>query len=145
MIDFDLLDAAIEDAARENSVIAHDQSVWLGVPDGTEHADVCGTAMCLAGFIAVRAGAAVPPAQRAEDGEWDYPDWAVDEATGAYTPGAMHVSEFAEKRAGLSEGQADALFSGGNTLDQLRQMIAYLREHPDAVTVDLFDATDRAW
>jgi hypothetical protein len=143
-IDFELLDAAIEDAAHPTSGVSHQQTDWLAPTRGTERAEQCGTAMCLAGFAAVRCGAKPPAPQRYFGGLWEFPDWRVNAETGEYSRrGGIHVAEFAATRLGLSEGQTTALFSGGNTLDEIRAMRDHLREHPDAGFEALFDAAGR--
>lgn len=56
------------------------------------------------------------------------------------------VGEWATERLGLVESQADALFGGSNSLEDLRRIVDRLREDPEAyvtVAVDVFeDAED---
>lgn len=140
-INFELLDAAIEDAATEANGIKHRQAAWY-----TPGNESCGTGCCLAGFIALRTGAKLPTG-------WLQRDWSVDMETGevvdryyseAGDGRVLHVSLFAEQKAGLSNDQAMLLFDEANTLDEIRLVVAYLREHPDAYELDLFDVIETA-
>ncbi|MFC3504473.1 hypothetical protein ACFOOK_26375 [Micromonospora krabiensis] len=140
-INFDLLDAAIEDAANEAHGFKHRQGEWLDVVDPFADMDeptACGTAMCLAGFAAVRAGAEIPkPQWNSACQEWEMPYWDLDPETGRLDEDGVTVARFARERLGLDEDQADALFSGSNTLPDLRAMRDHLREYPDATYGDL--------
>lgn len=136
-IDFDLFDAAIEDAATEANGYKHQQANWASVVNlYADDESSCGTAMCLAGFAAVRCGAEVPRPALDPNGFWYVPNWWVNAATGALSdeddPEAVHVSNFARIRLGLDWGQADELFSAANTLDQIRGLRNHLAKHPDA-------------
>ncbi|MFY1620067.1 hypothetical protein [Micromonospora sp. WMMD736] len=144
-INFDLLDAAIEDAANEDGDFLHHQGEWATVMNPQAgSAELCETGLCLAGFAAVRAGATVPkPRRYPSENFWWIPRWWVEEETGQTVTdgedldGAVHVSEFARRRLGLREWQSKALFKSSNTLDDLRAMRDHLREHPDANYTDL--------
>lgn len=145
-IDFDLLDAAIEDAANEANGYKHNQGNWVSVVLSYEDTEsACGTAMCLAGFAAMRAGAEVPQPQLYGFGGWYMPDWTVNTETGKlvspldFVSPSAHVSDFARDRLGLTGGQANALFDGTNTIDDLRAMRDHLRENPDAGHDELDD------
>ncbi|MFY1620068.1 hypothetical protein [Micromonospora sp. WMMD736] len=141
-INFDLLDAGIEDAATGAHGYEHDQSNWVAVVSPHEEPDhPCGTAMCLAGFVAIRAGAEVPkPIYDYFMGAWDIPYWDVNPETGQLdSRHGVHVATFARKRLGISDDQADALFAGSNTLRVLRAMRDYLRDNPDATYAELND------
>lgn len=138
-IDFALLDTAIEDAATGAGGYWHNQVEWLAPAPG-HTLDQCGTAMCLAGFIAVRTGS-VPPAPTRRGTAWIFPAWRVDPTTGTYDfNGGMRVSEYAAREVGLDRAQAIALFAADNTLDDIRLMRDHLRINPDADTSDLIDA-----
>ncbi|MFC3504472.1 hypothetical protein ACFOOK_26370 [Micromonospora krabiensis] len=144
-INFDLLDAAIEDAANEDGDFQHYQGEWATVMNPQAgSAELCETGLCLAGFAAVREGATVPkPRRYSNESFWWIPRWWVDEETGQTVTdgedldGTVHVSEFARQRLGLAEWQSKALFSSSNTLDDLRRMRDHLREHPNATYTDL--------
>jgi hypothetical protein len=136
-INFDLLDAAIEDAAAGANGYAYDQSEYVTpVNRHAESAQACGTALCLAGFAAVRAGAEVPtPYQHA--GVWWSPPWYVDPETGELdheldADNSVHVAVFAQQHLGLSLGQAQALFWAENTLADICRMRDHLRREPNA-------------
>ena len=138
-INFDLLDAAIEDAATEANGIKHRQAAWY--TPGTES---CGTGCCLAGFIALRSGAKLPVGYLKKD-------WSVDTETGEVIDDdysgvgdgrVLHVSLFAEQKAGLRNDQASVLFDETNTLEEIRLAVAYLRENPDARELEVFHVID---
>jgi hypothetical protein len=149
-INFALLDGALADAAKEAGGVQHYQGDWICFTDGkdvveSDTAPTCGTAMCLAGFIAVRAGAKQPaPVHAAGGGHWYFPDWDLDPETGEYDQDGTPVSEFAQERAGLTFTQACALWDGANTLADLRVMVTHLREHPDTTSLGLHRAARAA-
>lgn len=142
-VNFELLDAAIEDAANGRDGIVHNQGDWISPADdtGSDANHPCGTAVCLAGFIGLRAGATMPKPQFVKldedddgDGFWEFPWWSVNPDTGRYEDGpeSVEISVFARDRAGLSRSQANAMFYGGNSLENIRAMRDYLRDHADA-------------
>lgn len=141
-IDFDLLERAVDDAATGVGGVQHQQMDWIAPLVGMERAPECNTGMCLAGFMATRAGAEQPVPHICECGcgEWEFPLWYLDGQTGKLrkaSAGGIHISQFAMERAGLAFDQADALFRGSNTITQIRAMVNHLREHPDASGGDL--------
>lgn len=150
-INFELLDAAIEDAATGAHGYVHYQGDWLSVPADapSDRKHECGTALCLAGFIGVRAGAKIPaPKWSSHVGEWFFPVWTVDPETGEYLDDAawddaVDIATFAEDKAGLTSPQAYALFRGDNALDEIRDMRDHLREHPEATYSELMIASGR--
>lgn len=79
---------------------------------------ICGTTACLAGRIAIMAGAK--------------PGYGYDQGysiTGVWYLGeAMHVSDVAEIAAGLTHAEAQYLFAPDRTRDELRQATARLTE-----------------
>lgn len=78
----------------------------------------CGSAACFAGHAALLAG-----------GEWDRPNEPLDDYL---APSSDRPFETADERAvsvlGLEQWQADRLFDGGNSLDDLRRIVAELSE-----------------
>jgi len=92
----------------------HDQAHWVWNAQAAE----CETTYCFAGHAALLAGAE-PPARSGS--------WFVDERTGRLAvfgaPHAKPVADFAQGKLGLTEGQADKLFHGANTIPQLRALV----------------------
>lgn len=139
-IDFELLDDAVRDAETDANGIVHNQATWISAAEYDPETDEpCGTAMCLAGRIGLLAGAKLPPS----------PDrvWFVNPVTGEsewvnWDPRhqRVHIATFARRRAGLTEGQADALFEGSNTLPEIRAMVDHLRDYPESGYVELHQA-----
>jgi len=127
MIDFELLDGAIEDARMGAHNMQH-----------TQYAYICSTGMCLAGFIAVRAGAELPalPAVTAADGWWVRPDGSMGDQYDD-DDDTVHVGEYAEVAVGLSVDQANAFFCGDNSLKHIRDMRNALHENPNANIAEL--------
>lgn len=145
-INFELLDAAIRDASTGAHGYRHNQGKWLGVvKHNPEDGESCGTAMCLAGFAAVLAGAEPPMPATNTFGYYYYPQWYVNRDTGKLSdpPIGVHVSSFAQGRLGLSDGQAKALFAWDNDLAEILAMRDALRLHPDADFDHLVDARNR--
>lgn len=136
-INFDLLDAAIDAAANEANGYKHHQVNWASLvnPYAIDKNE-CGTGLCLAGFAAMLKGAEVPEPVLGDHCEWEMPGWWVNSGTGRLGDrsawDSVHVSTFASTALGLTESQADALFSSYNTIDGLREMRDYLLQNPDA-------------
>jgi len=88
-----------------------DQSVW-----GRTDSKGCGTACCIAGRQALLDGGQFVPGR-----------WSV---TAARMPGGrvVDISEYAGNRLGLTETQAEALFSEDNSLTDLRKIIDRIAE-----------------
>ncbi len=74
----------------------------------------CGSSFCFAGHVALAEGFPSPPLDNHSDWVRDSPD------------GGELVDEFARKRLGLNHDQADYLFDGGNSLDDLKKLVALL-------------------
>lgn len=84
-----------------------------------EDANKCGTSFCFAGHVAIREGFALPP----KDNDETWSRRFVDaEGYNDYE----EVDEFASKRLGLDYNQAEALFSGGNTMDDIEFIVRIL-------------------
>lgn len=145
-INFALLDQSIVDAAKQANGFQHYQGDWVSaVNPEADTEGACGTALCLAGFAAVRAGAEIPKPTRDYRGVWYFSPWRLDLTTGKLVEaeaGGKHVSEFASDRLGLTLGQAEALFASSNTLDELYAMRDHLRENPDADNDELCAVRD---
>lgn len=86
-----------------------------------EELNSCGTSFCLAGHVALHEGFPAPPLQNTQ--EWER---KVD---GELYPES--VDRFAAKRLGIDSRQAEALFSGSNTLVDLKRMVILLKLDPN--------------
>lgn len=95
-----------------------------------EEVNSCGAAFCFAGHVALAAGFPSPPIDNHQewartviiDPEAEYRwDREYDEA----------VDEFAYKVLGITAGQADALFAGENTINDLKAIVKALHLNPD--------------
>lgn len=100
MINMDLAYRTLDHIAEHPE--EHNQSTWR-----------CGTTACYAGHAAILAGA-----------QWcdprdGYPISCV------HTPDGVieHVRFFAQQELQLTDGQADRLFHGSNTLEKLREIV----------------------
>lgn len=89
-----------------------------------EDVNSCGTAFCFAGHVAIHEGFPAPPLN---GDAWYRQVKSTNSSWGTYTE---EVNEFAQKRLGLSYNQADALFSGHNSLDDLKNMVTLLHYDP---------------
>lgn len=108
----ELLDATMTTIERDPE--HHDQSHWarnVTSPD-------CQTTFCFAGHAAILAGAQPP----AHDGTW-YVDPETGLSVSFFEPTSEHVADYAQKKLGLTDGQADKLFHGANTIPQLRAIV----------------------
>lgn len=136
-INFELLDAGINDAATQAGGYQHRQDNYATpIRNGAE---VCGTGLCLAGFIGVRLGAQLPPLLHEWDGTPYYDEWTVNPHTGEYDQNGVHIADFAANNLGVNHEQAEALFFGENSLDGLRRMRSILALSPTADFDDLVD------
>lgn len=92
----------------------------------------CGAAFCFAGHVGMREGF---PAPINNSVIWDR--WIEDEELGYYNESkdgwgySEDISEFARKRLGLRDDQAEALFDGDNSMENLETMVKILHELPD--------------
>lgn len=89
-----------------------------------EEVNSCNTSMCFAGHAALMSGFDAPPKN-------DYLMWR------GWGPGlrkaeTMDVDEYAREVLGLTFEQADVLFQGENTLEDLKEIVENLIENPDA-------------
>lgn len=92
---------------------------------------MCGTTFCLAGHVAILAGAEAPKNISTLD------FWKVNPDGSLYLCGpddwsseAMHVSLYAREALGLTQEQAEALFNHSRTLEQLDILVARLKADP---------------
>lgn len=118
MIDISRLDRAL--AYIEAHPDEHNQRVWL-------KAASCGTTACLAGHVVMQEHPdGHPSGVYYHEGGHAYDFWLV--------PGGMQlpVAQEAARLLGLDEEQADSLFCGSNTLDDLKRMRDMLADDPDA-------------
>lgn len=95
----------------------------------------CGTAMCFAGHTALLAGAKpiITTSFAPDPGEdWWFGTVRVQGEGGVTFD--RHVSTYAQELLGLSESDAESLFSGDNTLDDLEHLVGEIVEHGEIVT-----------
>lgn len=141
-VDLELLDAAL--AAIDADPQSWNQDYWR-----------CSTGMCLAAHAATVAGAKwiaapggglqVPLPDDARqlltagvasecvlDPGFHGPVSRVRLGTVLAEHGVVHVADWTRARLGLSDAQADALFDGDNTREQLQAMRDALADDPDA-------------
>jgi hypothetical protein len=116
-----------------------DQGTWIDIPlyDGTSDSVTpaveavanlsCGTTCCLAGKVALDAGAV--PSVLGEDGELYLTGSLVDLPDGEKE---VDVAEFARQRLGLNIDQCGVLFAGSNTIEDLRVLIPAIIGGEDA-------------
>lgn len=100
-----------------------DQSSWYNLDNE------CGTSYCVAGWVAVKRGHEPPQINLYED---DDDIWEIEKSPGEY----VHVSEWSEYELGLSEDQADWLFSGNRTLEEIKATADHLEKNPNATYTD---------
>lgn len=109
-----------------------------------EEQNSCGAAFCFAGHVALREGFPSPP--KDNNSEWDR--WVATEngyfSTTRQERGRHEdVSEFAERRLGVSASVADVLFNGDNDLETLEDVVLALNLNPNLSGYDLRDIRDR--
>lgn len=106
----------------------HDQTSWI-TKKYDEEGGVCGTTMCLAGYVAVEAKAELP---NVLDPEWDG-QWLLDaegklrdyyeENWGADGPEICEVAEWSEQKLGLTYEEKEYLFFGFVDAEQLKSRV----------------------
>lgn len=123
------------------------QDVWFGFYDADgnrilepvelEEVNSCNTAFCFAGHAALKTGFPAPPVN-------GYEPWVKSEYDPvAARPVRTFVDEYAQKQLGLTWDQADVLFSGDNSLEDLETLVNAIIENPDIDQDDLLKAVDR--
>lgn len=134
MADIERLDRAL--AWIEAHPEQHDQGVWAR-DVGADGKVNCGTAMCLAGWVVAQ-----------EDPDATFIRDDID----TQMPGMMHstvrtgagdvesVEDLAGRLLDVTPGQREALFSAGNTIEDLKAMRGVLVDNPDAAGIELEDA-----
>lgn len=112
----------------------YDQTSWVRV----EEANVCGTAMCFAGHAAILAGAEAPDPKKHYVADWyvnnsdkAYLNWQQYDAAEWGT--ATSVARFAQAALGLDYDQADYIFDGDRTVDEIEHAVNTLIETGDYV------------
>jgi hypothetical protein len=97
----------------------------------------CGASMCFAGHVALRMGFPAPPKSNSDAWTRDVLD---PKDNYEYTES---VSEFAERVLGLRWHQAEALFDGDNTLQDLQDIVQALHIDPSLEGVVLEEVSER--
>lgn len=109
-----------------------------------EELNQCGTSFCFAGHVALREGFPAPPVPVSTDGsEADDEEWMRTVKSNDEWPDYESVESFAQKRLGISSGQAYALFAGDNTMEDLEKMVASLKNNPSATEHELLRMAER--
>lgn len=108
-----------------------------------EEVNSCGAAMCFAGHAALRMGFPAPPLNN--NGSWQRE--VLDEAGYPYRE---DVFVFAQNVLGLTSSQADALFAGSNSMEDLKNIVEALHLNPKLSGYALEDVrdsvdNDRGW
>lgn len=99
----------------------------------------CGASFCFAGHVAIHEGFPSPPVDNNK--HWIR---TINIPNREY-PMIEEVSEFAVKRLGISDGQADALFSAENSLEDLEAIVEALHLVPNIKGWDLDELRDRPY
>jgi hypothetical protein len=117
--------AQVEEEAAKGSGSRWDQCHWAISRGGTAvepTPDTCGTAFCFAGWAAVLDGAQLHWGKGYESGALV---WVAEFQRRA--DGYMDdISEYAQRSLGLTSDEANVLFLGSNTLDDLRAIVQSL-------------------
>ena len=102
-----------------------------------EEVNSCGTAFCFAGHAALKSGFVAPPKN-------SYSHWCkeeYDEASGRTR--TIFVDDHAAKALGITWDQADVLFSGENSMEDLETIVNAIIEDPDISGSELNGLVDR--
>lgn len=146
-IDFELLDSVLDFIKVHPSTWR--QESWYKIVD-TKSGEVsirteeevvtevnsCGAAFCFAGHVALREGFPNPPKTNHES--WNR--IVLDSTGDTYR---QEASEFAEAVLGLSWSQADVLFEGDNSLEDLEEIVEGLHLNPRIHGSDLREMIER--
>lgn len=113
-----------QDAWFKVSVDKQGEPIFNKVTLQFEEVNSCNTALCFAGHAALMSGFDAPP-------RYDYEVWR------GWGPGLpkgerMDVDQYATEVLGLSTNQADVLFNGDNSLEDLERIVGKLIENPKA-------------
>lgn len=100
-----------------------------------EEVNSCGSAFCFAGHAALKSGFPAPPRE-------NHRQWTKAEEVDGYTQN-VHVDEFAREKLGLTWEQAEVLFSGDNTLEDLEKIVDAIIDDPEIGEIDLLILVDR--
>lgn len=93
----------------------------------------CGTAYCFAGHVVGLTGGRWSAPIGAEDADDDDDELPPLEDCVDVGDVIQHVSYYAQNQLGITSGQADELFSPGNTLDDLRRIVGRICGDREAV------------
>lgn len=96
-----------------------------------EEVNSCNTAFCFAGHAALKSGFPAPPKE-------SYSQWTaeIDGKT-------VHVDTYAASKLGITYDQADVLFSGENSLEDIETIVEAIIENPDISDGDLEEKIGR--
>jgi|SRR5687768_6894074 len=129
MVNVELLKETLE--IIEKNPQNYDQSNWVRKDSN----NVCGTAMCFAGHAAVLAGAEVPDPKKHNINDW----YIMEDENKSYLnymqydalygdANAISVRTFATEALGIRWEEADYLFDGDRSLDEIRYAVNELVE-----------------
>lgn len=116
----------LESWNQESWFAMYDQDGYPWYPG--DFGEPCETAYCFAGWTGIMTGFEKPAK---ETKTWD---WRND---------GEHISDYAQRALGLSTAQADTLFAGENTLDDLENLVEAIIENPEIGFDDLIKVTER--
>lgn len=122
---------ALLDAVEQK--ILNDRDSWNQQQwnSGTPDENMCSTSFCVAGHAAVMSGAALP--------KYWFDEWTVDPATGesfgVWNSDRVMVSQYAQAKLGLTDGERLDLFYGLNTLNEVQKIMHGIRSRWWAIQV----------
>lgn len=100
--------------------------VWDTVSFDVEEVNSCHTAFCFAGHAALKTGFVAPPKNA-------YSGWKmeVDDPSTYSGKRNVYVEDYAREKLEITWDQADALFNGDNTLEDLEAMVKAIIDDTD--------------
>jgi hypothetical protein len=116
VVNIPLLRKAVEwaeaEAAKPEALCEWNQGAWVALPEEMSFKSPdCGTCYCVAGHIVASLGYTHP-----------VKDEFSDRMINPVTKGHVDPFERAQKELGITRDQAHSLFSGGNDIEQVRQI-----------------------
>lgn len=113
----------------------HNQSTWVTMDDSSP----CGTTMCFAGHAAVLAGAEIPDPTKHLVADWyirksDLAYLNYQAAAGTSMSERKSVREFAKDNLGIIDMEANYLFDGDRTVEEIELAVQELLEYGSILT-----------
>ncbi len=120
----ELLRAAVKNILIDPS--KHNQNSWIS-RKYDEQGGVCGTTMCLAGYVAMEAGADLPPVADPEwDGDWHLSPEGKFRTSEQYMwedTNTVEVSDWSAKKVGLDYEEREYLFYAFVGAEEIAQRV----------------------